>query len=95
MIVIRATVSMTKNTRIIGPKGQVVIPKDIRDQAGLVEGAEVVVELRGDEVVVKRPSPPTKSYVEYFTATYAEKVKGRVDIKKIIEEEAFDRSLVR
>ena len=72
-----------------------MIPKEIRDQAGLVEGAEVTVELRGDEVVVRRPSPPTKSYVEYFAATYAEKVKGRVDIKKIIGEEALDRTVVR
>ena len=82
MIVIHTTISMTKNTRIVGPKGQVVIPKDIRDQAGLVEGAEVIVMLRGDEVIVKRPSPPTKSYVEYFTATYTEKVKGKVDCKR-------------
>jgi AbrB family looped-hinge helix DNA binding protein len=86
---------MTKNTRIIGPKGQVVIPKDIRDEAGLVEGSEVVIELRGDEVVLKRPYPPTKSYVEYFTATYAEKVKGKVDVKKIIEEEDIERNRVR
>ena len=86
---------MTRNTRVIGPKGQVVIPKEIRDQAGLVEGAEVIVELRGNEVVLRRPSPPTKSYVEYFTATYGDKVKGRVDVKKIIGEQALDRTLVR
>lgn len=78
-------------TRVVGPKGQVVIPKEIRDQAGFSEGAEVVVELRGNEVVLRRPSPPTKSYVEYFTVTYAEKVKGRVDLKKIIEEEMVAR----
>jgi AbrB family looped-hinge helix DNA binding protein len=87
--------SMTRNTRIIGPKGQVVIPKEIRDQAGFTEGAEVTIELRGEEVVLKRPSPPTKSYLEYFTATYAEKVKGKVDVKKIIEEEALDRNIIR
>jgi AbrB family looped-hinge helix DNA binding protein len=86
---------MTRNTRVIGPKGQVVIPKAIRDEAGLLVGTEVTVELRGQEVVLKRPSPPTKSYLDYFTATYAEKAKGRVDIKKIIEEEALGRNLVR
>ncbi len=86
---------MTKNTRRIGPKGQVVIPKAIRDQAGLVEGAEVVVSLRDDEVVMRRPSPPTKSYLEYFTSTYSEKIRGRADIKKVIEEEALDRTVVR
>jgi AbrB family looped-hinge helix DNA binding protein len=85
---------MTRNTRVIGPKGQVVIPKDIRDKAGLLVGVEVAVELRGDEVVLKRSFPPTKSYVEYFTATYSEKVKGRVDIKRIIGEETLDRNVV-
>jgi len=93
-MVILLTMSMTKNTRIIGPKGQIVIPKEIRDQAGLSVGAEVTVELRGEEVVLRRPSPPTKSYLEYFTSTYAEKVKGKVDVEKIIEEEYFDRNLV-
>ncbi|MHA1209221.1 MAG: AbrB/MazE/SpoVT family DNA-binding domain-containing protein [Candidatus Freyarchaeota archaeon] len=43
--------------RIVGPKGQVVIPKDVRDALGLREGSEVVVELRGDEVVIKRAKP--------------------------------------
>ncbi len=39
-----------KNRRTIGPKGQVVIPKEIRDKLGLREGVEVIVELRGDEI---------------------------------------------
>jgi AbrB family looped-hinge helix DNA binding protein len=85
---------MTRNTRIIGPKGQIVIPKEIRDQAGLAVGAEVTVELRGEEVVVRRPAPLTKSYLEYFSSTIAEKVKGKVDIERILEEEYVDRKLV-
>lgn len=85
---------MTKNTRIIGPKGQVVIPKEIRDQAGLAVGVEVTVELRCEEVVLRRPSPPTKSYLEYFSSTYADKVKGKVDIERVIEEEGLDRNLI-
>jgi AbrB family looped-hinge helix DNA binding protein len=37
-------------TRRIGAKGQVVIPKDIRDRAGLQPGAEVDVELLDGEI---------------------------------------------
>jgi AbrB family looped-hinge helix DNA binding protein len=46
--------SMTKNIRVVGPKGQVVIPKDIRDRFGLVEGTTVTFEMRGGEVILKR-----------------------------------------
>ncbi len=36
----------------IGAKGQVVIPKQIRDRANLHPGDDVDFELRGDEVVL-------------------------------------------
>ena len=46
-------------TRRIGAKGQVVIPKDIRDRAHLHPGDEVDFELRNGEVVLvarRRPA---------------------------------------
>jgi len=39
-------------TRRIGAKGQVVIPKDVRDRAHLHPGDEVDFELRDGEVVL-------------------------------------------
>lgn len=36
----------------VGPKGQVVIPKDIRESVGLHPGDRVDVELRNGEVVI-------------------------------------------
>lgn len=38
----------------VGPKGQVVIPKPIRDRLGISPGDEVVVEQAGKEVRIRR-----------------------------------------
>jgi AbrB family looped-hinge helix DNA binding protein len=45
-------------TSRVGTKGQVVIPKSIRDRAGLQPGDEVDFELRDDEVVVRAARTP-------------------------------------
>ncbi len=41
-------------THRVGVKGQVVIPKPIRDELGIVPGDEVVFEAVGNEVRVRR-----------------------------------------
>lgn len=41
-------------THRIGTKGQVVIPKALREQTGLQPGTHVRFELRGDEIVIHR-----------------------------------------
>ena len=53
-------------------------------------GTEVVVELRGEEVVVRKLKLPG-SYVDYYVQTYAQKLRSEVDLKKIIEEEVAER----
>ncbi len=36
-------------------KGQVTLPKEVREAAGLDIGARVVIEARGEEVVIRKP----------------------------------------
>lgn len=73
-----------------------VIPKEIRDRAGIRVGSEVVVEMRdNNEVVIKRTSPPTESYVDYYMNSYSKKLKRPLNIKKIMEEESIERTRVR
>ncbi len=40
-------------TRRVGPKGQVVIPKELRDELGIEPGDEVNFWLHGDHVAVR------------------------------------------
>ena len=79
-------------TKTIGQKGQVVIPKSIRDALGLKPGAEVTIERRGEEILISKPKIEG-SYTEYFTATRSPKLKGPVHIKKIITEEVAQKSV--
>ena len=73
-------------TKNVGPKGQVVIPKRIRDALGLKPGVEVTLEMRGQEIVIKKPQVKG-SYIEYFITTSSPKLKKRINIKELIAEE--------
>ncbi len=46
-------------THRVGPKGQVVIPKDLRDQLHIEPGDEVSFWREGDHVAVQRAQPVT------------------------------------
>ena len=78
----------------VGPKGQVVIPKQLRDAMGLKPGVEVILEIRGDEIVMSKPKIEG-SYTEYYTSTPAPKLKKLISIKQTIEEEVAQRHAVR
>jgi len=77
-------------TKNVGSKGQVVIPKRIRDALGLKPGVDVNIELRGEEIVISRPKIEG-SYTEYYVSTYSPKLEESVDVKKIITEEVAQR----
>jgi AbrB family looped-hinge helix DNA binding protein len=77
-------------TKNVGPKGQVVIPKRIRDALGLKPGVDVTIEVRGEEIVISRPKIEG-SYTEYYVSTLSPKLKEPVDVKKIITEEVAQR----
>jgi len=77
-------------TKNIGPKGQVVIPKRMRDALGIKPGVDVTLEIRGEEIVISKPKIDG-SYTEYFTATHSPKLRKPVVIKEIITEEVSQR----
>ncbi|MCL4451630.1 MAG: AbrB/MazE/SpoVT family DNA-binding domain-containing protein [Candidatus Thermoplasmatota archaeon] len=83
---------MEKKTTV-GPKGQIVIPKDIRDKIGIKEYSEVIVDAVGDSVIIKKLKPASVTYVDYYCTTYSKKLTKRMDIKKLIEEQ-YERNIL-
>ena len=51
----------------VSSKGQIVIPKDVREALGLEAGSRLVLERVGDRLILERPSPPREriSYEEF------------------------------
>ncbi len=49
-----ATVILDGMTYRVGPKGQVVLPKALRDELGIRPGDEVDVDKQGDGLLVRR-----------------------------------------
>ncbi len=45
---------MIVGTSIISEKGQVTIPKEIRDKLGIVQGDRLVFDLKGNEIIIKK-----------------------------------------
>ena len=75
----------------VGQKGQVVIPKRMRDALGLKPGVEVTLELRDQEIVIKKPQV-NGSYTEYFITTSCPKLKKKINIKDLLNQEVEERN---
>jgi len=59
----------------VGEKGQVTIPKELRDRMGIREGTEVVFESAGDTLVLRKAEgKPSRGRV------LAERLRGRGDV---------------
>ncbi len=65
--------------REIGEKGQVVIPKDIREHLGLNIGANILFEVKGDEIIIRKED--AARIVEDFFNT--PKIKNKISAKEL------------
>ena len=82
---------MTKKS--VGPKGQILIPKPMREAIGLKPGVEVLVELRDDEIVISKPKI-NGNYTEYYTTTSTPKLKNPINVKQLILKEVSNRNFL-
>ena len=74
----------------VGPKGQIVIPKVVREFLGIKVGDEIVMEIRGKELLIKSKVNPEK-FVDDFCSVAKRKLTEKVDLKKIIGEEVEEK----
>jgi len=51
--------------KCVGPKEQILIPKPVREAIGIKPDADVVIELRDDEIVITKPKVGG-NYTEYY-----------------------------
>jgi AbrB family looped-hinge helix DNA binding protein len=73
--------------RTISKKGQIVIPKDVRDYLGLKSGSEVIFEVKDREVVI-RPRLSPREFIEKFINVGKKARKLNINrIKKTLEME--------
>lgn len=73
----------------LSSKGQLIIPKPVRDRHGWKVGTEIEVEDRGDVVVLRRAEP-------IFPPTTIEQVRGSAKYEgPLIPIEDFDKGIER
>ncbi len=71
--------------RKLGPKGQVVIPKDARELLNIKPGSEILIEILEDQIII-RPATDAKDFLQQFIKT-PKKLDKKLDYKKLFDEQ--------
>jgi AbrB family looped-hinge helix DNA binding protein len=72
--------------RTIGERGQIVLPKHLREQFGLKPGKKVIFEVKNNMIILK-PEKNPEEIVEEFVNVSRKKLRKKINIEKILEEE--------
>ena len=75
--------------REIGEKGQVVIPKDVRELLSLRARSRIIFEIENNEVKLKSEQTPEEFLKDFLNVPKLKKNITLEDLKKI-EDESYD-----
>jgi AbrB family looped-hinge helix DNA binding protein len=77
---------MKSERRTVGERGQIVLPKKLRERFNLRPGKKVIIEEKAGAIVLK-PDHDPKAFVEEFVSMPRKVKKISVsDVKKILEQ---------
>jgi len=68
----------------VSEKGQITIPKEIRERLGILKGDKIIVYLKDNDIILKRPEK--KTLVEILRSHTRWGVKG-VEFQRKLREE--------
>ena len=68
----------------VSSKGQVVIPKEIRERLGILPGEKIIVITRGEEIVLKKARRLRLEELSEKIAGATE--RNKIDVEKLIDE---------
>ena len=73
-------------------KGQIVIPKEVRDYFGLKKGSKVIFEIKDDEIIIK--PQPKEEFLEIFCSVVKNKLTRKINIKELYYNQIEERNLI-
>jgi AbrB family looped-hinge helix DNA binding protein len=60
---------------VVGPKGQITLPKEMREEYHLLEGEEVILVEDAEGILVKHPPPALRG-----------RLRGKLDVRGLEED---------